>query len=169
MQDVLPDRLGVIEAEEQTALILEDLGDIAYRTPAVPSSVGRRAASSRRCRLPPGSTRQPPGTTTGGPSSAPSTNTMLADVPLWDAILADAAERFPDIVTTEVVAARRETLDTVSRWHPARTSCRHVWSRTTSTSATWAFVRLARPWFSIGSLRGSTHPARRRGATDLHL
>jgi hypothetical protein len=120
VQDVLPDRLGAFDANGQTALVLEDLGDIAYldasgsieRWPtgrieqALQAAAGFHAATA--------------GHDYGWTIRRPSTTTMLADVPLWDAILMDAAERFPDIVTTEVVAARRETLDSLARWHPAK-------------------------------------------------
>ncbi|MEZ5118946.1 MAG: phosphotransferase [Candidatus Nanopelagicales bacterium] len=120
VQDVVAHRLGAFDADGQTALVLEDLGEIAYldasgsieRWPtgrieqALEAAAGFHAATA--------------GHDYGWTIQRPSTTTMLADVPLWDAILADAAERFPDIVTTEVVAARRETLDTLARWHPAK-------------------------------------------------
>ena len=182
VQDVLPDRLGVIEAEEQTALILEDLGDIAYldasgsieRWPtgrieqALQAAAGFHAATA--------------GHDYGWTIQRPSTNTMLADVPLWDAILADAAERFPDIVTTEVVAARRETLDTVSRWHPAKDvmqAClvqndfnqRNVGFRETGEAVVldWELARVNTPQRDVAELLTFTLDAHTEVEELLHL
>lgn len=50
----------------------------------------------------------------------PETATMAADAPLWRALVADAARRVPDIMTSQVCERRGELIDTISRWHPAK-------------------------------------------------
>lgn len=46
--------------------------------------------------------------------------TFAADAELWDAMLADARRRFPDIVTPDVVATRARLIATAGDWYTAK-------------------------------------------------
>jgi hydroxymethylglutaryl-CoA reductase (NADPH) len=118
--DVRPALLGSFEAEGQTALVLEDLGQISgldasgaiERWPtehierALQAAAGFHAATVGRDF--PWTVRRP------------STWTAVADAPLWAALLEDAAARSPDLITPEVLAARSATINTIEQWHPAK-------------------------------------------------
>lgn len=120
VQDVLPARLGSFDADGQTALVLEDLGDIAYldasgsieRWPT--SRIERALQAAARFHA------ATAGHDYGWTIRRPGTTTVLADVPLWRAVLEDAAERLPDVLPQASLTARLETIDTIARWHPAK-------------------------------------------------
>ena len=120
LQGVLPAELGRFEADGRTALVLEDLGDIAGLDPS--GSIERWPTEQIESAL-----RAAAGfhAATAGHDYAwtiqrPSTRTVLADSDLWRAVLTDAAARFPDILPPAALAQRLETVDTISRWHPAK-------------------------------------------------
>ena len=46
--------------------------------------------------------------------------TFAGDAELWQALLADATRRFPDIVTPEVAASRARLIETASDWYRAK-------------------------------------------------
>src|SRR5690606_20886326 len=50
----------------------------------------------------------------------PSTRTVLADSGLWRAMVEDAAQRLPDVVSAASLARRLETIATIEQWHPAK-------------------------------------------------
>lgn len=120
VQDVLPARLGAFNADGQTALVLEDLGDIAYldasgsieRWPTGRIELALRAAAQFHAAT--------AGHDYGWTIPRPSTKAVLADAPLWRAVLEDAAQRLPDVLPAEALASRLESLDSISRWHPAK-------------------------------------------------
>ncbi len=45
---------------------------------------------------------------------------MIADEPLWRALLNDAHKRFPEIVTESVWRRRHALIDTIGDWHAAK-------------------------------------------------
>jgi hypothetical protein len=49
-----------------------------------------------------------------------STADMVADTPLWLALLEDARRRFPDIVSDTVFRRRKAFVETLGDWHPAK-------------------------------------------------
>lgn len=116
LRDVLPIELGRFG----TALVLEDLGDIAGLDPsgaiarwpvehieqALIAAAGFHAATRGR---------DYPWTV-----QRPSTSTMWADRDLYLAQLDDAATRFPDIISETVHTTRRRTIETMQDWHPAK-------------------------------------------------
>ncbi|MFN8125095.1 MAG: aminoglycoside phosphotransferase family protein [Candidatus Nanopelagicales bacterium] len=50
----------------------------------------------------------------------PTADSMSADSALWRALLADAADRFPDIVTDAVQRNRETLIETLPTWHAAK-------------------------------------------------
>ncbi len=120
LRDVLPVEVGRFSVGAQTALVLEDLGEVTGLDPsgavarwplerleaAVIAAAGFHAATVGRD-YPWAPLR-------------PSTRTLLADASIYRGILDDAASRFPDIVTPSVHAQRSATIDTISRWHRAK-------------------------------------------------
>jgi hypothetical protein len=50
----------------------------------------------------------------------PTTEDMIADAPLWRAIIDDARMRFPKIMTGEVWQRRRRLIDTIADWHKVK-------------------------------------------------
>jgi len=50
----------------------------------------------------------------------PTTQDMIADEPLWRALLNDAHKRFPEIVTESVWRRRHALIDTIGDWHAAK-------------------------------------------------
>ncbi len=120
LRDVLPAELGRFAAKGQTALVLEDLGDISGLDPSGaierwPTDRIEQALTAAAGFHAPTAGRDYPWTLL-----RPSTRTMVADAGLWRSILDDAATRFPDLVTLESYARRSATIDTISRWHPAK-------------------------------------------------
>jgi hypothetical protein len=120
LRGVLPGELGRFEAGGRTALVLEDLGDIAGLDPsgaierwpteqieeALVAAAGFHAATA--------------GHDYAWTIGRPSTRSVLADVDLWRAVLTDAAARFPDILPPATLAQRLRTVDTIAQWHPAK-------------------------------------------------
>ncbi len=120
VQDVLPSRLGAFDADGQTALVLEDLGDIAYLDAS--GSIDRWPTSriERALVAAAGFHAATAGRDYGWTIRRPSTSTVLADSALWRAVLEDAAQRLPDVLPADALATRLQTIDTISRWHPAK-------------------------------------------------
>lgn len=120
VQDVLPRRLGVIEAEGETALVLEDLGEIAYLDAS--GSIERWPTSriEKALTAAAGFHAVTAGRDYGWTIRRPRTQTMLTNVPLWRAVLEDAGLRLPDVLPADALSTRLKTLDTLSRWHPAK-------------------------------------------------
>jgi hypothetical protein len=120
VQDVLPVRLGTFDADGQTALVLEDLGDIAYLDAS--GSIERWPTSriERALTAAAGFHSATAGRDFGWTIERPSTRTMLADSALWRAVLEDAAQRLPDVLPADALATRLATIDSISRWHPAK-------------------------------------------------
>ena len=50
----------------------------------------------------------------------PTADSMAADAALWRALLCDASQRFPEIVTTAVHQQRSSLIDTIAEWHAAK-------------------------------------------------
>lgn len=114
LRDVLPRELGRFTAGDETALVLEDVAaaPAPLRWPTERIEAALVAAASFH-----------------GPTSGrdyrwaplrPSTRTTMADAALFRAILLDASQRVPDIVTPTVLESRLATIDSISRWHPAK-------------------------------------------------
>lgn len=120
LRGLLPVELGRFEAHGQTALVLEDLGAIEgldasgaiERWPTEHIEQALRAAADFHAAT--------VGHEYGWTIQRPSTRTALEDAGLWRAILTDAAERRPDVVSAGTLARRLETLDTIQQWHPAK-------------------------------------------------
>ena len=120
LRDVLPPELGRFEADGQTALVLKDLGPIdgldasgaVERWPtehieqALLAAAGFHAATA--------------GHDYAWTLQRPSTRTVLADSGLWRAMVEDAAQRLPDVVSAASRARRLETIATIEQWHPAK-------------------------------------------------
>ncbi len=50
----------------------------------------------------------------------PTTDDMVADIPLWRGLLDDAHARFPTIVTHDVWRRRHRLIDSLQDWHPIK-------------------------------------------------
>jgi hypothetical protein len=50
----------------------------------------------------------------------PTTADMVADAPLWRALIDDARKRSPQLVTEEIWRRRHALIDTLPDWHPAK-------------------------------------------------
>lgn len=114
LRDVVPNELGRFTVGDETALVLEEVAatPAPFRWPTERIEKALVAAAKFH-----------------GPTSGrdyrwtmlrPSTRTTMADTDLYRAILQDAAHRVPDIVTPDVLESRLATIDTISRWHPAK-------------------------------------------------
>lgn len=114
LRNVLPRELGRFAAGDETALVLEDVAaaPAPLRWPTERIEAALVAAASFH-----------------GPTAGrdyrwaplrPSTRTTMADAGLFRAILLDASQRVPDIVTPTVLESRLATIDSISRWHPAK-------------------------------------------------
>lgn len=120
LRGVLPIELGRFDVDGQTALVLEDLGAIEgldasgaiARWPMERIEEALRAAAAFHA------------ATVAGDYAwtiqRPSTRTALASAGLWRAIVTDAAQRLPEVVTPETLARRLEIIDTIGAWHPAK-------------------------------------------------
>lgn len=114
LRDVLAEEVGRFAVGDETALVLADLGETGGppRWPveriedALVAVAGVQGPTSGR------DYRWAP--------LRPSTRTTMADADLYRAMLTDAAVRLPDIVTPSVLETRLATIDTISRWHPAK-------------------------------------------------
>ena len=120
LRDILPRELGRFEVDGQTALVLEDLGQIEgldasgaiERWPTEHIEHALRAAAGFHA-------------ATAGHDYAwtlqrPSTRTVLADSDLWRAMVEDAAQRLPEVVSAASLQGRLETIATIAQWHPAK-------------------------------------------------
>lgn len=120
LRDVLPTELGRFEADGQTALVLEDLNPIEgldasgaiERWPTEQIEAALRAAAGFHA-------------ATAGHDYAwtilrPSTRTVAGDAGLWQAILSDAAQRLPEVVTSDTLAQRLALIETITEWHPVK-------------------------------------------------
>lgn len=119
-QPLTPAELGRFTVAGQTALVLEDVGDSSGLDPSGAIArwpVARIEAALRAVAAFHAATAGHDYPWTIG---RPTTPTVLADVDLWRAILRDAAVRLPEVLPAEALAVRLQTLDTVSRWHPAK-------------------------------------------------
>jgi hypothetical protein len=119
---ILPRYYGTIVASGERALVLGDEGEIAGLDAggAIASwsddhidlalrAIGSVHAASAP--LAPDVAWLPP---------RPDTATMTADAALWRALLDEAAQRSPEVVTADVHRQRSTLIDTIDQWHPAK-------------------------------------------------
>jgi hypothetical protein len=120
LHDVLVAELGRFSAHGETALVLEDLGALAGIDPS--GAVERWPTERIEAALVAAAGFHGP---TAGREyrwtvQRPGTRTVLADQQLWRALLLDASQRLPQILTPSVLERRLALVDSISRWHPAK-------------------------------------------------
>lgn len=120
LRDVLPAEVGRFTAYGQTALVLEDIGEVSGLDPT--GSTTRWTLEQIEAALVGAAQFH---ADTAGRDYAwtvlrPSTRTALNDVELYRTILLDASRRLPDIVTPSVLEHRLQILETLPRWHQAK-------------------------------------------------
>lgn len=117
---LVPAELGRFTVDGQTALVLEDVGELSGLDPSGAIARWPTARIEAALRAVAGFHAATAGHDYAWTIGRPTTATVLADVDLWRGILHDAAVRLPDVVPGEALAARLQSIDTISRWHQAK-------------------------------------------------
>ncbi len=120
LQDVLPAELGRFEVDGQTALVLEDLGPVEGLDASGAIERWPTEHIERALRAAAGFHAATAGHDYAWTLQRPSTRTMIADSDLWRAMIEDAAQRLPEVVSAECLTRRLETIATIAQWHPAK-------------------------------------------------
>ncbi len=120
LHDVLPPEIGRFSAGGQTALVLEDLGEISGLDPSGAIERWPTAWIEKALIAAAGFHAATVGRDFAWTTLRPSTTTEAANVPLWRAVLEDAAQRFPEDLPADVLRTRLQTLEELPDWHRAK-------------------------------------------------